>query len=83
MAYVTSSGQVAEMARCSRPSQTDVTFVVMKAFAEKVYVEDFIANRSLTAKSKTCWLDLTFLFSCVFCFSASFLASEFALDLPR
>ena len=45
MADVTSSGQVAEMVKCSRPSQTDVIFVAMDAFAEKVYVEDLIAER--------------------------------------
>ena len=40
MAYVTSSGQVAEMVTCSRPSQTDVIFVGMDALADKVFVED-------------------------------------------
>ena len=39
MAYVTSSGQVTEMVKCSRWSQADVIFVAMKALAEKVYVE--------------------------------------------
>ena len=60
MACVTSSGQVAEMVKCSRPSQTDVIFVAMDAFAEKVYVEDLIANKNVTAKSYLCVLDLTF-----------------------
>ena len=66
MAYATSSGQVAEMAKCSRPSQTDVIFVAKNDLAEKVFVEDFIANRNATAKSYPCVFDLTF------CFSQSF-----------
>ena len=50
MACVTSSGQVAEMVKCSRPSQTESIFVATDAFAGKVYVEDLIAKRNMTAK---------------------------------
>ena len=85
MAYVTSSGQVAEMVKCSRPSQTESIFVTTDAFAEKVYVENLSAKRNVTAKSYPCVFYLTF-----FCFSESFwflasafLASKFATDLPR
>ena len=39
------------MVKFSRPSQTDVIFVAMSDFAGKVYVEDLIANRNVTAKS--------------------------------
>ena len=66
MACVTSSGQVAEMVKCSRPSQTESIFVATDAFAGKVYVEDLSAKRNVTARSYPCVLDLTFLFFCVF-----------------
>ena len=62
MAYVTSSVQVVDMVKCSRPSQTDVIFVAMDALAEKVYVEDFTANRIVTARSYPRVFDSTFLF---------------------
>ena len=62
MADVTSSGQAAEMEKCSRPSKTDVIFVSMDALAEKVYVEDLIAYRNATAKSYPCVFDPTLLF---------------------
>ena len=59
MAYVTSSYQVAEMAKCSRPSQTNVTFVAMDALVERIYVEDLLANRAATAMLYPCVFDLT------------------------
>ena len=45
---LTASGQVAEMEKRCTPSQTDVTFVAMDAFV-KVYEDDLIATRSVTA----------------------------------
>ena len=39
-----------KMVKCSRPPQADVTFVATDALAEKVYVEDFTANRIVIAK---------------------------------
>ena len=78
-----SEGQVAVMVECSRPWQTDVIFVAMNDLAEKVHVEDLIANRNATAKSYPCVFDLTVLFFWVFCFLASSLASKFEIDLPR
>ena len=36
MAYVTTSGQVAEMVKCFRPSQTDVIFVAMDALTQSL-----------------------------------------------
>ena len=38
----------------------------MDAFDEKVFEEDFIANRNVTAESYPCVLDLTLLFFSVF-----------------
>ena len=58
MAYVTSLGQVAEMANCSRPSPTDVIFVAMDALVERIYVEDLIAKRNVTAMSYSCVVHL-------------------------
>ena len=75
-----SEGQVAVMVKRSRPSQTDAIFVTKNDLAEKVNVEDFIANRTVTAKTYPCVFDLT-CFS-VFCMAPS-LASKFASDLPR
>ena len=45
---LTASGQVAEMEKRCTPSQTDVIFVAMDAFV-KVYEDDLIATRSVTA----------------------------------
>ena len=58
-----SEGQGAVMVKRSRPSQTDAIFVARNDLAEKDYVEDFIANRTVTAKSYPCVFDLTFCFS--------------------
>ena len=41
-------------------------FVAMNVLAEKVYVEDLIANKNVTVKSYPCVFDLTI------CFSKSF-----------
>ena len=51
-----------KMVICSRPPQADDTFVAMDALAEKDYVEDFTANRIVTAKSFSCVFDPTFVF---------------------
>ena len=83
MAYVTSPGQVADMVKCSRPSQADVILVTMDALVEKVCIEHFIANRNVTVKSDPCVLDLAVCFSESVFFLASFLASKFATDRPR
>ena len=58
MAYATSSGQVAEMAKCSRPSQTDVIFVTKDALVERIYVQDLIAERNVTVILYPCVVDL-------------------------
>ena len=76
MAYVISSGQVAEMAKCSRPSQRDVLFVAMNALVGRTYDEDLIANGNATAMTCPCVFDQTF------CFSESF-ASELHTWLPN
>ena len=68
MAYGTSSDQVAEMSKFSRPSQTDVIFVAMDALLERIHVEDLIANRNVTAMSYPCVFDLTVCFSESFAF---------------
>ena len=83
MASITLSDQVAEMAKCSRPSQADVIFVAMDALLERIHVEDLIAIRNVTAMSYPCVFDLTVCFSESFCFMASSLASSFAIDLPH
>ena len=62
MASVTSSGQVAEMAKCSRASQTDVIFVAMDALVEWIYAEGLLAKSNATAMSYPCVFDLTFVF---------------------
>ena len=59
MAYVMSSGQVAEMAKSSRPSQTDVIFVAMDAVVERIYEDDLIAKRNVTAMLYLCAFDLS------------------------
>ena len=56
MAHVTSSGHVAEITKCSRPSQTDVIFVAMDALVERIYVEGLIAKRNVTACRIPVWL---------------------------
>ena len=73
-----------KMVICGRPPQADDTFVAMDALAENVCVEDFTANRIVTAKSFSCVFDPTYcFFFSVFYFSATSLASEFANDLPQ
>ena len=47
------------MEKCNRPSQTTVIFAAVDALVEKIYVEDFIANRNVTAMSYPCVFDLT------------------------
>ena len=49
MAHVTSEGQVGAVAKCSRQSQTDVIFVAMIAIVERIYVDDLIVKRNVTA----------------------------------
>ena len=66
IAYVISSSQVAEMAKCSRPPQTDVIFVARDALIERIYVEDLIAKRNVTTRSYPCVLDLTVVFLSLF-----------------
>ena len=39
------------MMQYSRPSKTDVVFVAMDVFVEKVYEEDLSDNKNVTAKS--------------------------------
>ena len=61
--HVTSEGQVTVVAKCSRQSQTDVIFVTMDDLVERIYVDNLIAKRSVTAKKYPCAFDLTFCFS--------------------
>ena len=49
MPQVTSEGQVAVVAKCSSQSQTDVIFVAMIALVERIYVDNLIAKRNVTA----------------------------------
>ena len=60
--HVTSSSPVAETAKCSRPSNTDLMFVAMEVLVERIHVEDLIVNRNATARSYPCVLGLTFCF---------------------
>ena len=46
---LTSSEQMAEMAKCCPQSQTDVIFVAMDALVVKIYEEDLTAKRNVTA----------------------------------
>ena len=55
-------GKCQQMVKCSRSWQTDVIFLAMSDLAEKVHVEDLIANRSATNKSYPFVFDLTVLF---------------------
>ena len=57
-----SEWQVTVMVKCGRPSQTDVMFVAMNDLAEKVYVEDLIANKIASANLYPCVFDLTLFF---------------------
>ena len=62
MSSNTSSDQVAEIAKCSRLSQTVVIFVAIDVLVERIFVEDLIANRDATAISYPCVFGLTFVF---------------------
>ena len=64
------------MAKCSRPSQTDVIFVTKDALFERIYVQDLIAKRNVTALSYPCVFDQTP------CFSESFLLPSFIPGVP-
>ena len=44
VSHVTSEGQVAVVAKCSRQSQTDVIFVAMDALVEVINVDGLIAR---------------------------------------
>ena len=57
MAYVT-SGHVADIAKSSRSSPTDVIFVAINALIERIYVEDIIAKRNVTVKTYSCVIHL-------------------------
>ena len=57
--HVTSEGQVAVVAKCSRPSQTAFIFVAMEALVERIYVDDLIAKRNVTAMSYPSVFDLS------------------------
>ena len=58
MAYVSSSGQVAEMAKCSRPSQTDVLFVAMDPLLRDLCRGPHCQENTI-AMSQPCVVDLS------------------------
>ena len=58
VSHVTPREQVAVMATCGRQSRTDVIFFATDALAERIYVDDLIAKRNVTALSYPCVFDL-------------------------